>query len=128
MHGYFFFETIHLIPKAWSEHGIFFCPVHNAPTPCSLQAFGIRCIWCARIFFFALHEPLQVHLPCLNFVLFFTYHHPPPLPPARSPGAKDPQGLAPRKNKHGGGENSMDCGEAFIRGLVVSQTIQKQLQ
>ena len=23
---------------------IFFCPVHNASTPCSLQAFGIRCI------------------------------------------------------------------------------------
>ena len=24
--------------------GIFFCPVHNALTSCSLQAFGIRCI------------------------------------------------------------------------------------
>ena len=24
---------------------IFLCPVHNASTPCSLQAFGIRCIW-----------------------------------------------------------------------------------
>ena len=23
---------------------IFFCPVHNASTPCSFQAFGIRCI------------------------------------------------------------------------------------
>ena len=23
---------------------IFFCPVHNASTPCSLQAFGSRCI------------------------------------------------------------------------------------
>ena len=23
---------------------ILFCPVHNALTPCSLQAFGIRCI------------------------------------------------------------------------------------
>ena len=23
---------------------IFFCPDHNASTPCSLQAFGIRCI------------------------------------------------------------------------------------
>ena len=23
---------------------IFFCPVHNASAPCSLQAFGIRCI------------------------------------------------------------------------------------
>ena len=23
---------------------MFFCPVHNASTPCSLQAFGIRCI------------------------------------------------------------------------------------
>ena len=23
---------------------IFFCPVHNASTPCSLQAFGIRCV------------------------------------------------------------------------------------
>ena len=23
---------------------IFFCPVHNASTPCSLQAFGVRCI------------------------------------------------------------------------------------
>ena len=23
---------------------IFFCPVHNASTPCSLQAFGIKCI------------------------------------------------------------------------------------
>ena len=23
---------------------IFLCPVHNASTPCSLQAFGIRCI------------------------------------------------------------------------------------
>ena len=23
---------------------IFFSPVHNASTPCSLQAFGIRCI------------------------------------------------------------------------------------
>ena len=29
-------------------------------------------------FFFALHEPLQVHLLCLNYVLFFTYHPPPP--------------------------------------------------
>ena len=26
------------------DKGIFFCPVHNASTPCSLQAFGIRCI------------------------------------------------------------------------------------
>ena len=24
---------------------IFLCPVHNASTPCSLQAFGIRCIY-----------------------------------------------------------------------------------
>ena len=24
------------------DKGIFFCPVHNASTPCSLQAFGIR--------------------------------------------------------------------------------------
>ena len=23
---------------------IFLCPVHNASTPCSLQAFGIRCM------------------------------------------------------------------------------------
>ena len=23
---------------------IFFCPVHNASTPCPLQAFGIRCV------------------------------------------------------------------------------------
>ena len=23
---------------------IFFCPVHNASTQCSLQAFGIRCM------------------------------------------------------------------------------------
>ena len=23
---------------------IIFCPVHNASTPCSFQAFGIRCI------------------------------------------------------------------------------------
>ena len=23
---------------------IFLCPVHKASTPCSLQAFGIRCI------------------------------------------------------------------------------------
>ena len=47
--------SIHLIPKAWSEHGVealwtgqkntpLICPVHNASTPCSLQAFGIRCI------------------------------------------------------------------------------------
>ena len=27
-----------------SQIRIFFCPVHNASTPCSLQAFGIRCI------------------------------------------------------------------------------------
>ena len=26
------------------DKGISFCPVHNASTPCSLQAFGIRCI------------------------------------------------------------------------------------
>ena len=26
------------------DRRIFFCPVHNASTPCSLQAFGIRCI------------------------------------------------------------------------------------
>ena len=26
------------------DKGIFFCPVHNASTPCSFQAFGIRCI------------------------------------------------------------------------------------
>ena len=47
-------DHIHLIPKAWSEHGvetlwtgqkIFLWPVHKASTPCSLQAFGIRCIW-----------------------------------------------------------------------------------
>ena len=25
---------------------IFFCPVHSASSPCSLQAFGIRCIVC----------------------------------------------------------------------------------
>ena len=24
---------------------IFFCPIHNASTPCSLQAFGISCIY-----------------------------------------------------------------------------------
>ena len=30
------------------DKGIFFCPVHNASTPCSLQAFGIRCIVVAR--------------------------------------------------------------------------------
>ena len=50
---YSLFTAIHLTPKAWSEHGvealwtgqrILFCPVHNASTPCSLQAFGIRCI------------------------------------------------------------------------------------
>ena len=23
---------------------IFFCPVHNTSTPCSLKAFGIRCM------------------------------------------------------------------------------------
>ena len=28
---------------------IFFCPVHNASTPCSLQAFGIRCILLTRL-------------------------------------------------------------------------------
>ena len=27
------------------DKGIFFCPVHSASTPCSLQAFGIRCIY-----------------------------------------------------------------------------------
>ena len=27
------------------DKGIFFCPVHNASTTCSLQAFGIRCIY-----------------------------------------------------------------------------------
>ena len=26
------------------DKGIFFCPVHNASTPCSPQGFGIRCI------------------------------------------------------------------------------------
>ena len=26
------------------DKGIFFCPVHSASAPCSLQAFGIRCI------------------------------------------------------------------------------------
>ena len=26
------------------DKGIFFCAVHNALTPCSLQAFGIWCI------------------------------------------------------------------------------------
>ena len=31
------------------DKGIFFCPVHNASTPCSLQAFGIRCIPCIII-------------------------------------------------------------------------------
>ena len=45
--------SIHLIPKAWSEYGVealwtgqknILCPVHNASTPCWLQAFVIRCI------------------------------------------------------------------------------------
>ena len=31
---------------------IFFCPVHSASTPCSLQAFGIRCIVTEVIFSF----------------------------------------------------------------------------
>ena len=31
---------------------IFFCPVHNASTPCSLQDFGIRCIVTEVIFSF----------------------------------------------------------------------------
>ena len=55
-------------------------------------------------FFFALHEPLQVHLLCLNFVLFFTYHPPPPPLLHFSGGAslvvlrpKYPQGLTARK-------------------------------
>ena len=26
------------------DRRIFFCPVHNAKIPCSLQALGIRCI------------------------------------------------------------------------------------
>ena len=30
---------------------IFFCPVHNASTLCSLQAFGIRCITTIRLSF-----------------------------------------------------------------------------
>ena len=30
---------------------IFLCPVHNASSPCSLQAFGIRCMnWCGTEF------------------------------------------------------------------------------
>ena len=33
------------------DKGIFFCPVHNASTPCSLQAFGIRCITCNHLTF-----------------------------------------------------------------------------
>ena len=59
-----FSMAIHLIPKAWSEHGVealwtgqrnILLPVHNASTLCSLQAFGIRCIslvlplqWCLQ--------------------------------------------------------------------------------
>ena len=41
--------------------------------------------FCVQEFiFFALHEPLPVNFPCLNFVLCFTYHlpHPHPPPPA----------------------------------------------
>ena len=30
--------------RCGQDKRIFFCPVHNASTPCSLQAFGIRCI------------------------------------------------------------------------------------
>ena len=29
---------------------IFFCPVHNASTQCSLKAFGIRCMRVQRVF------------------------------------------------------------------------------
>ena len=35
---------------------IFFCPVHSASTPCSLQAFGIRCI---RLISFILRELIR---------------------------------------------------------------------
>ena len=36
------------------DKGIFFCPVHNASTPCSLQAFGIRCMLYLQNFFCSL--------------------------------------------------------------------------
>ena len=36
-----------------TKERIFFCPVHNASTPCSLQAFGIRFIYLADLFFIA---------------------------------------------------------------------------
>ena len=69
---------------------------------------------------------------CLVWILFcflpITTPPPPPPPPCAFSGCKRPTRPCTSQNKHGGDENSMDCGEAFIRGLVVSQTIQKQLQ
>ena len=64
-------------------------------------------------FFFALPEPLPVHLPRLNFVLCFTYHLPPPLHFSSSAslsrsGSKIPTRSCGSQNKHGG-ENSIDC-------------------
>ena len=70
---------------------IFFCPVHNASTPCSLQAFGIRCIvkniqetlgarfwtFLAALLFVA-HGPVSVDVECqsqLFLKVFMTYLH-----------------------------------------------------
>ena len=53
--GWYYLKCyIHLIPKAWSEHGVeaLWTGQRNilyASTPCSLQAFGIRCIPCIII-------------------------------------------------------------------------------
>ena len=43
---------------------IFFCPVHSASTPCSLQAFGIRCIFWQfpRPTVFSVYEPAILHI------------------------------------------------------------------
>ena len=59
-------DQIHLIPKVYSKR-IFFCPVHNASTPCSLQAFGIRCI--PIISLYTDYVLLQCYL-CLNTGIF----------------------------------------------------------
>ena len=60
-----------------------------------------KAILCARIFF-ALHEPLPVHLPCLNFVLYFTYHLPPPctFSSLGRSGSKIPTRSCGSQNKH----------------------------
>ena len=54
---------------------IFLCPVHNASTPCSLQAFGIRCVAFkqlnleARVRIPRLTPKLCLICPCASFAL-----------------------------------------------------------